>query len=78
MSVYFKKAPSFLALRAGCVLALLSSCAAKPPLETGAFRPADLVELQRLSFEWVKMYPANSSGYLLGLSYRPFPLGFQH
>ncbi|MCC3151525.1 M15 family metallopeptidase [Hymenobacter sp. BT770] len=27
---------------------LISSCAAKPPQETGAFKPSDLVELQRL------------------------------
>ena len=47
MSNYPPTALSFPALRAGCVLALLSSCAAAPPHETGAFRPADLVELQR-------------------------------
>ncbi|WP_302716170.1 M15 family metallopeptidase [Hymenobacter sp. BT770] len=29
-------------------MVLISSCAAKPPQETGAFKPSDLVELQRL------------------------------
>lgn len=31
-----------------CVLSFFSSCAAKPPHETGPFRPSELVELQRL------------------------------
>ena len=31
-----------------CGLAAISSCAAKPPRETGTFNPPDLVELQRL------------------------------
>ena len=48
MSNYPKEFPSFLVLRVISILVLLSSCAAKPPHETGAFRPSDLVELQRL------------------------------
>lgn len=35
-------------LRAFSILVLLSSCAAKPPHETGSFVPSDLVELQKL------------------------------
>lgn len=31
-----------------CALLLASSCAAKPPHETGTFKPSELVELQRL------------------------------
>ena len=31
-----------------CALLLVSSCAAKPPRETGTFRPSELVELQKL------------------------------
>jgi D-alanyl-D-alanine dipeptidase len=35
-------------LWACCALVVISSCAAKPPRETGTFKPSDLVELQRL------------------------------
>ncbi|WP_345124837.1 M15 family metallopeptidase [Hymenobacter antarcticus] len=41
----------YLALRkswAFCAIAIISSCATKPPLETGTFTPSELVELQRL------------------------------
>jgi len=41
----------YVALRefwAFCVVIVISSCAAKPPLETGVFKASELVELQRL------------------------------